>query len=188
MAESCAAPSATLKASRSLTRSLPQSAQSTTAASSSTTPTRSLRYSASLTKALRDEVNQHAQQLATHQRDAIAELEAWDAWSKLDPDDREAILTEAKLVIVERPDISTDAKLLEALDATPLSAWQDLITLVPIRREQARQHAAKRLEPESVTIAVPSATIKTADDLQTYLDELRARVQPHLDAGKTVIL
>ena len=31
-------------------------------------------------------------------------------------------------------------------------------------------------------------TIKTADDLQTYFDSLRARVQPHLDAAKTVII
>ena len=34
----------------------------------------------------------------------------------------------------------------------------------------------------------PSATIKTDDDLDAYVDQLRALVQPHLDAGKTVII
>ena len=53
------------------------------------------------------------------------------------------------------PDVSTDAKLLEALDATPLSAWHDRISLVPSRRDQARQRAAKKLEPESVTVTAP---------------------------------
>jgi len=35
---------------------------------------------------------------------------------------------------------------------------------------------------------VPSATIKDGDDLNSYIEELRARVQPHLDAKKTVII
>jgi hypothetical protein len=141
-----------------------------------------------LTRALRHEVIQRVQQLATAQREAVAELEAWDEWHRLKPGDRDVIITEAKLVSVEPPDVSTNVKLLEVLDATPLSALQDRISLVPSRRDQARQRAAKQLEPESVTVTAPSATIKTTDDLQTYLDELRARVQPHVDAGKTVIL
>jgi hypothetical protein len=141
-----------------------------------------------LARALRHEVNQRAEQLATAQRKAVAELEAWDEWQKLEPSDREVIITEAKLVPVDSPDVATDAKLLKVLDASPLSAWQDRISLVPGRRDQARQRAAKKLEPESVNVAAPSATIKTTDDLQTYLDQVRARVQPYLDAGKTVIL
>ena len=56
------------------------------------------------------------------------------------------------------------------------------------RRDQARQRAAKELEPESVRVTPPSATSKTPDDLKAYLDGLRAQVQPHLDAEKTVIL
>ena len=54
--------------------------------------------------------------------------------------------------------------------------------------EQARQRAAKQLEPESVAVKAPSATIKTNQDLDSFVDELRARVQPHLDDGKTVII
>ena len=39
-----------------------------------------------------------------------------------------------------------------------------------------------------MSVTPPSATLKTADDLDAYLDELRAQVQPHLDADKTVII
>lgn len=141
-----------------------------------------------ITNALRSEVAQRAEQLAAAQREAVAELEAWDQWNKLDDKDREAIVVEAKLLAGEPPDVATEAALLEALDAAPLSAWQDRIAFVASRRDQARQRAAKQLEPESVTVTPPSATIKTDKDLDDYVTALRARVQPHIDADKTVII
>lgn len=142
-----------------------------------------------LAATLRAEVIDRAAKLGAAQREAVAELEEWDEWPKLDAADREAIVAEAKLLPADPPDVATGARLLEALDAIPLSAWQDRISLVPGRRDQARrQRAAKLLEPESVAVPVPSATIKTASDLEAYLDEVRARVQPHLDAEKTVII
>jgi hypothetical protein len=141
-----------------------------------------------LTGALRKEVVQRAEQLATAQRAAVAALEAWEEWTKLGATERETIVADAHLLAAPSPDVATDAKLLEALDATPLSAWQDRISLVPSRRDQARQRAAKHLEPESVTVTAPSAIIKTDKDLDDYVDELRGRVRPHLDADKTVII
>lgn len=143
---------------------------------------------AELTTALRSEVAQRAEQLATAQRMAVAELEEWDEWAKLDVGDSDALIAEAKLAPTELPDVSTYAKLLEVLDATPLSSWQERISLVPSRRDQARHRAAKLLQPASVTVALPPATIKTPSDLEAYIDEIRARVQPHLDADKTVII
>lgn len=143
---------------------------------------------ADLTGALRDEVKRRAEQLSAAQRAAISEIEAWDEWSKLTPASRDAILEDAKLVPGEPPDLSADAKLLEALDATPLGAWQDRLNLVPGRQDQARRAAAVVIAPKSVAVTIPSTTIKTADDLQAYLDEVRARVQPHIDASKTVII
>ena len=70
-----------------------------------------------LATALRAEVTQRAEQLADAQRAAVAELEAWPEWNKLDPADRDAIVAEAKLVAAPPPDVSTESKLLEALDA-----------------------------------------------------------------------
>ena len=108
---------------------------------------------------------------------------------KLDAADRDAIIAEAKLAATR----SARCELLmsscsRSLDATPLSAWQDRISFVPSRRDQARQRAAKLLMPESVTVTLPPATIKAIADLDSYLDQVRAQVQPHLDAGKTVII
>ena len=141
-----------------------------------------------LSAALRTDLASRAEQLAAAQEAAAADLENWDDWNRLDPSDQQAIIADAKLLPSEPPDVSTDAALLQVLDATPLAGWLDRISLVPGRRDQARQRAAKLVEPESVTVALPSATIKSADDLQGYVDDVRARVQPHIDANKTVII
>lgn len=141
-----------------------------------------------LANALRSGLLDRAEELAAAQRDAITDLETWEGWSDLSPSDRESIIAESKLSPAAPPDVATEAQLLDALDATPLSAWQDRISLVPSRRDQARHRAALKLEPESVSVELPSATIKSADDLDAYVDELRAKVQPHLDADKTVII
>jgi hypothetical protein len=143
---------------------------------------------AELSAVLREAVTRHAEQLADGQYRAVADLEAWDEWPSLDPVDREAIIADVELVGAEPPDVSAQIKLLAALDATPLNAWQDRISLVPVRRDQARQRAAMLLEPESVAVSPPSGTIKNDKDLDNYMEDLRARVQPHLDAQKTVIL
>lgn len=129
-----------------------------------------------------------AEQLADAHCAAVAELEAWDDWKKLDPEDRDAIVAEAKLVATRPPDVSTAGNLLEVLDVSPLSAWNDRISLVASRRDQARQRAAKRLEPDSVEVKPPSITFKPGDDPAPYFDELRALVQSHLDAGTAVII
>ncbi len=84
--------------------------------------------------------------------------------------------------------MASGGSLLHALDQTSLTAWQDRISLVAHQRDQARQRAAKQLEPESVSVAAPAATIKTSEDLDRYVEELRARVQSHLANGTTVII
>jgi hypothetical protein len=141
-----------------------------------------------LSAALRAELASRAHQLATAQETAVADLVNWEDWSRLDSSDQDAIIADARLVVGEPPDVSTDAALLQALDATSLAGWLDRISLVPGLRDQARQRAATLIEPESVTVALPSATIKGADDLQTFLDDVSARVQPHIDANQTVII
>jgi hypothetical protein len=141
-----------------------------------------------LVTALRAEVTLCAQQLAEAQRLAVTQLKAWPEWDKLDPTNRDAIVAEAKLIPTPPPDVSTESKLLESLDAVPLGAWTDRITLVDSRRDQARQRAAKKLEPKSVEVKPPPATFKPGDDPAPYFDQLRALVQSHLDVGTTVII
>lgn len=138
--------------------------------------------------ALRTQVTKLAEQLADAQRTAVAELEAWPEWIKLDQAERSRIVADAQLVPAPAPDVSTESKLLATLDAVPLSAWADRTSLVASRRDHARQRAAKSLEPKSVEVKPPPATFRPGDDLTPYFEQLRTQVQSHLDAGSTVII
>ena len=53
---------------------------------------------------------------------------------------------------------------------------------------EARELAAKKLEPKSVTVRPRSATLKTPGDVDAYVDALRAELMEHVDAGETVIV
>ena len=141
-----------------------------------------------LADALREQFKERAEELANAQRAAVQQLESWDEWNKLDSTQRESIIAESKLVLQSVADVSTDTQLLEALDTTPLHGWQDRIGLVPTRRDQAQQRAAKQLEPEAVSITPRSATLKTRDELDAYLADLRHQVLRYIEANKTVII
>lgn len=138
--------------------------------------------------ALRAELQNKATRLSEAQRAAVAELESWESWGELNPTDQAAIVEGTGLGETEAPDVSSGDKLLQVLDDSPLKSWNDRITFVPGRRDQARFQAAKLIEPDSISVTLPSATIRTETDLMTYLDDVRSRVKPHLDADKTVII
>ena len=87
------------------------------------------------------------------------------------------------------PDVSTESDAARiARRRPPQPRGPTGSRLVDSRRDQARQRAAKKLEPKSVEVKPPSATFKPGDDPTPYFDQLRALVQSHLDAGATVII
>jgi hypothetical protein len=137
---------------------------------------------------LRAQVKERATRLAEAHERATADLGQEELWNRLGPTDRDAILENAGLVESEAPDVSSDTKLLRALDEAPLSTWDERIRFVDARADQAREAAAKQLEPLSVSVKSPTATIRTASDLDAYLEQVRGLVEPHLDEGETVII
>ena len=128
------------------------------------------------------------EQLTVAQDAAVKELENWPEWAKVDPVDQQQVLKESQLAEITRPEVAGVDQLLAALDSKPLSTWEDRIGMVSGRRDQAWQKVARKLEPESVSVSPPSATLKTEADLDTYLAAVRAEVLPHLRANKTVIV
>ena len=92
---------------------------------------------------------------------------------------------------LQRPadvDVSTREKLLQVLNDTPLSGWQDKIEVVRARALRARSAAAKHLEPTSVPFSFEPATLKTKDDVDQYVEGVRDQIMKHIDDGHTVII
>jgi hypothetical protein len=141
-----------------------------------------------ITAPLRETVVAAAEQLRAEHQAAVSELEASEEWQNLGDVDRAAILTEAGLAAPPAMDVSTREKLLAVLNDAPLSSWKDRMELVRARMRRARELAVRRLEPASVPVAIPSATLKSEVDADAYLSDLRERIMEHIAAGHTVII
>jgi hypothetical protein len=142
----------------------------------------------SLTEMLRSEYSRLYDELEAARGEAVVELENADEWRSLEPSQQSEILSACQLVETDKPDIASRDALVAALNAAPLAAIGDRISLIPSRRDLARQKAALLLEPESVKVSTPARIIKTPAELDAYLNEIRALVEPHLSDGKSVVI
>ena len=141
-----------------------------------------------LAAALKKTLTTRAEEFNAAVVSARAELEARDDWSKLSEVQRSNVLAGSLLEPTDPPDVSSTATLLTALDHVSLDSWHERASFLPSRLAQVKVKAAQLLEPESVQVKLPTATIKTAQDLEAYLTSVRAAIQAELDASHTVIV
>ncbi len=140
-----------------------------------------------LSEALRAAFAEAATAAQNDQAKAMADIDASPEWQKLEPATRESILGSAGLSAIEHPSIGSDQELLTALDATSLSAWRERRQAIPAKVGAIRQAAAKKLEPKSVAVTVPAATLRTVSDVDAYLADLREHLLRHIP-GETVVI
>lgn len=118
---------------------------------------------------------------------AVGTLETDDLWARLDPAQRAAILAATSLDTHAPSGLETTSKLLAALEATRPRDWEDRIDLLPPRIAKAREQAARLVEPAAIRVTPPSATLRTQDDVDAYLNELRAKIEEQLANGPVVL-
>lgn len=116
------------------------------------------------------------------------ELEASETWRALPAGEAAGILAANGLVARPEPRLGTDEAVLDSLDATSLSEWDNLTVALPERFARAAEGAAKKLEPQAFRLRRPGATVKTAGEVDAYLDGLRAEIMAHVEKGRPVIL
>lgn len=141
-----------------------------------------------LTDALRAALQDAHDRLQEIHRREIAGLEATQEWQAIGESDRQALLVSNGLSAVPDIQVGTEQALLSTLDAIPLNTWEDTIAALPARVEQARMQAARLLEPKAVHLKPKSATLKSPEDVETYLEDLREGIMHHINAGHPVIL
>lgn len=143
---------------------------------------------AQLAGALRAAVKDaHGRLTAVRDRE-VGALEKSDEWSRMKPEDRQRLLITNGLLPVPPVDLSTDEALAASLGATSLQDWEDRIVALPARAAKAREEAARLLEPQAVTVRPRATTLKSADDVEKYVQQLRAELLSHVSAGKPVVI
>jgi len=118
----------------------------------------------------------------------IAELNTDESFSALSDERCRQIVEQCGLRPVDMPKVDTDEALLQVLDQYPLARWDDRIAGLRERFEQARQMAAAELEPEVRQVTPPKATLKSAADVDAYVDGLRREIMEQIEAGHSVII
>ena len=141
-----------------------------------------------LSNALRAALSTARARLAQALENGQQSLQNSPAWQQITPAQRQSILSACGVTPAPAVQVGSAEELLDSLDNTPLSFWENSLAALPNRLEQARLQAAQLIEPQAVRVTPPPATLKSAAEVEAYLDELRAEMMKNIDEGKPVII
>ena len=110
-------------------------------------------------------------------------LKADDAWGKISPEKKHEILAAQGLLDRVCPDLTTPEKIVASLSACGIGQWRDITLALPARVDAALQDAAVEIEPKTQSIAIPRRTLRSENDLDAWLKEVRAVIAPSLTHG-----
>ncbi len=141
----------------------------------------------SVTDALRGELTKASQTCTDIFEAEKKRLTGSDIWKKLDKDKRASILGQYGLTSLPKVKVGTEDELLVSLGRKSIADWTTLADALPQRFNNAMLAAAKELEPKSVKVTLPSATIKDTKEMEAWLGKARDEISSKLKQGPVVI-
>ncbi|MBK5942672.1 hypothetical protein CCR79_02095 [Halorhodospira halophila] len=136
-------------------------------------------------QALRERLNQLAEQFTQRHQAGMERLEQDESWQQLQPEQRNQLLAQQRLTNADWPAIqvgSTD-EILETLRRQPLDALSERVAALPARFEEVAQEAAELLQPEVQEVATPRRTLQSEAEVDQWLQEVRSRLVEALARG-----
>lgn len=137
--------------------------------------------------ALRAAVTSAHADFAQTYNDQMAALTANDTWKKLKTDQRKQILVEEGIDALPPLAVGTEADLIRSLEQTSLSAWKSRSDALPQQFTRATMAAFKLLEPTTQHVHLASGTLKTPEELETWLAGTEKHLLEKLKTGPVVI-
>ena len=126
--------------------------------------------------------------LEAARKSSVEGLAKQPEWASLDPAQQTLLLGEHQLAPEKRPELGDANAVLRAVQARPLSSWGAEIDAVPARAAKALEAAVRLTAPKAGTVTVPAATLRSVDDIETYLADLRATLSRALAEHDTVVV
>jgi hypothetical protein len=143
---------------------------------------------AQVTAALRDALGTAHQTYDAAYRAQRTALTATEHWVRLTPQQREEVERGSKLLPLAAPSVGTEAQVLAAAEATPLAEWSNRTAALPERLRLAQLTATRLLTPEAISVKLPSATLATPAEVESYLDRVRTLLLERVEAGTPVVV
>jgi len=136
---------------------------------------------------LRKTLTRAHQQLCDVQAQQIETLAASPTWGQLSEDEQQAILSKENISPIKPLSIGDEDALVQTLEATRLDAWQTLSDALPERFARAAVAAARAREPKMQTVRLTSGTLKTEEDVKSWVAETEAKLVGRLKDGPVVV-
>lgn len=140
------------------------------------------------TDVLRKEVRRHVAVYRTELKEALDSLSSDGTWTGLLEGQRRSLAAQHGLVSIDDPDLSSSSAVLSAVERRSLSSWDDSIRSLQVRIQDAREAAAKLLEPKAVRVNPPHTTLRSEDAVERYTTDLRTALLETLHEHGSVII
>jgi len=141
-----------------------------------------------LTTALRHALGQLQDELTAAFQAGNAKLAASPVWNGRTDEQRAAIAATCQLSPPPKAAIGADDDILAALRTRTLTDRRNLLDAVPQRFARALEEAGKLATPEAaVRVTLPGAIIKTPEELDQWLADVRQQVEDQLKDGPVIL-
>lgn len=136
-----------------------------------------------LRKELMDSYKRYKEELSRR----MVQLEADYSWQELPLETREEIRSQCEIMPMIEPSIGTHVELITELNKNPLHVWNYQIDALGRRFARAQEMAAKELEPKTQTVDIPRRTMRTDEEVDTWIEDVRSKLKAALSKGPVMI-
>ena len=144
---------------------------------------------AALTQRLREELNRLNQEYESRHKEGMDRLRNDLHWKELSPEQRHGLLSDQNLHAAARPDVKVQnpEQVISTLVRTSLARFSDQVAAISSRFNSVSDSAAKLCEPEAQFIHLPRRTLKTEEDIDSWIEEVKETCKTALESGPIVI-
>lgn len=144
---------------------------------------------AGLTQLLRDELNKLDDEYASRHVQGMGRLTDDSNWQQLEPEQRYQLMSAQFLHESARPAVAvrSTSDVLTTLDNFALSMFADRVAAMPSRFDNVASGAAELCEPQAQFIQVPRRTLKTDEEINAWVDDVKQQLKTALQNGPIVI-
>lgn len=144
---------------------------------------------ANLTQLLRDELNKLDGDYASRHAEGLKRLADDSHWEQLEPEQRYQLMSAQFLHESARPAVAVQSTsdVLTTLDNCALSMFADRVAAMPARFDNVATGAAELCEPQAQFIQMPRRTLKTEEEIDAWVDDVKQQLKAALQNGPIVI-
>jgi hypothetical protein len=140
-----------------------------------------------MTSVLRGALNGVQAELESRFGKEQAKLGQHPLWQELPPEQRQQIAGQCSIEAPTGIKVGSDEEILATLAAGSLANRRTLADALPQRFQRAIEEATRLLEPKATRVSLPSATIRSEEELDAWLAQARDLVATRLKDGPVVV-